>query len=62
MPVILAIVAILILFYIAYQFYSVACDKGYNEMKYFWICFLLPIVGYMLVIALPDRGEKEQSD
>lgn len=42
--------------YIAKQFSEVAKAKGYHDSKYFWICFLLSWVGYLLVIALPDRG------
>lgn len=42
--------------YIAKQFSEVAKAKGYNDSKYFWICFWLTFVGYLLVIALPDRG------
>lgn len=42
--------------YIAKQFFAAAQAKGYNERKYLWICFWLSFVGYLLVIALPDRG------
>lgn len=42
--------------YLAQQFYEAARDKGYNDKKYMWICFWLGAVGYLLVIALPDRG------
>ena len=42
--------------YIAKQFAEAAKAKGYNDSKYFWICFWLTFVGYLLVIALPDRG------
>ena len=45
-----------VLFLIAKEFYKAAQAKGYSEKKYFWIPFWLGIVGYMLVIALPDRG------
>lgn len=43
-------------YYIAKQFESVAKNKGYTERKYFHLCFWLGLVGYLLVIALPDRG------
>ena len=49
-------VAIWIDWYIAKQFQEVAKAKGYHASKYFWICFWLGFVGYLLVIALPDRG------
>ena len=45
-----------ILWYLAKQFYEVAKAKGYYDSKYLWICFWLTFVGYLLVIALPDRG------
>ena len=44
--------------YIAKQFYEAAKAKGYYDKKYFWICFWLTWVGYLLVIALPDRGNQ----
>lgn len=55
----LAIVAaaIWVAWYIALQFQVAAKDKGYIEKKYFWLCFLLGMVGYLLVVALPDRGK-----
>ena len=43
-------------YYVAKQFESVANDKGYADSKYFHLCFWLGVVGYLLVIALPDRG------
>lgn len=49
-------VAIWIAYLIAKEFYKAAQAKGYSEKKYLWICFLLGMVGYLLVIALPDRG------
>ena len=50
--------------YMAKQFYEVAKAKGYYERKYLWICFWMTFAGYLLVIALPDRGNavKEISD
>ena len=40
---------------ISSQFQKVAEDKGYAETKYFWLCFFFGIVGYLLVIALPNK-------
>lgn len=48
--------AIWILWLVAKEFYVVAKEKGYYEKKYLWICFLLGVIGYLLVVALPDRG------
>ena len=47
--------------YIAKQFEEAAQKKGYTQKKYFWMCFLLGAVGYLLVIALPDRGNTQQA-
>ena len=55
--VFLLAIAILIDWYIAKQFEEAARKKGYNDNKYVWICFFFSIVGYLLVIALPDRGD-----
>lgn len=30
--------------------------KAIPEKKYLWICFFLGMVGYLLVIALPNRA------
>lgn len=44
---------------VAKQFAEVAEMKKHDDGKYFWICFFLGVVGYLLVIALPDRGRQE---
>ena len=46
-------------FFFAHEFYVVACDKGYNSSKYYWICFWFGIVGYLLVIALPTKPQAD---
>lgn len=46
---------------IAGFFYEAAKEKGYPHMKYFWLCFLTSFAGYLLVIALPDRGNTQQA-
>ena len=43
--------------YLACCFCKVAIMKGYTERMYFWVPFLFTLAGYLLVIALPDRGE-----
>lgn len=55
-------VALLILYwFVAKWFFEVAEAKGYHNKKYFWICFWLSFIGYLLVIALPDRGNSQQA-
>lgn len=45
--------------YLANCFYDIACEKGFYDRRYFWISFLLGIVGYLMVIALPDRKKEK---
>ena len=52
-------VGIIIARYIANCFYEIACMKGFYDKCYFWIPFLLGIVGYLLVVALPDRKQEK---
>lgn len=47
--------------YLANCFYDIACEKGFYERRYFWIPFLLGLVGYLMVVALPDR-KKEKTE
>lgn len=47
-------IGIFINYLITKEFYSISQQKGYNQKKYFWICFFLGIIGYLLVIALPN--------
>ena len=50
------IVALLYLQYvIAKEFYSAAVTKGYSNRKYLWYCFFLGMIGYLMVIALPNK-------
>ena len=44
---------------IAKEFYFAAQQKGYFDKKYLWLAFCLGAIGYLLVIALPDRGASE---
>ena len=52
---VVAIIVVLLLF-LAQEFYSVAKEKGFFALKYFFIALFLPVIGYLLVIALPDRN------
>ena len=68
MEVIIILIACALVLWIDYliakEFYFAAQAKGYYEKKYLWICFLLGAVGYLLVIALPNRAiaHKEAND
>lgn len=57
---VLLILSIWIDYLVAKEFCVAAKLKGYSEKKYFWICFLLGLVGYLLIIALPDRGDNQR--
>ena len=46
---------LIINYFIAREFYKAAVEKGYPQDKYLWLPFFLGLVGYLLVIALPDR-------
>lgn len=43
-------------FFVAAEFYRVAVMKGWSEKKYLIMAIFLWVIGYMLIIALPDRG------
>ena len=55
--IILAAIALVLWidYLIAREFYFAAQEKGHDEKKYLWLCFLLGVVGYLLVIALPNN-------
>lgn len=54
-PIIILILIINIVF--ANEFRSVARDKGYDSIKYFWYVFIFGIIGMLLVIALPNKNK-----
>lgn len=53
-------VGLVIAFLAALEFYNIAEIKGHPKGKYFWYSFLLGIVGWLMVIALPDRRSAQQ--
>ena len=57
----LAAIGIAVDFFVAKEFYRVAVMKGWSDRKYFWFPLLLCVIGYLLVIALPDRGGAHMS-
>lgn len=60
LPIILWLIAffvgIVIRIMLSSYFYEIACEKGFEEKRYFWVPFLFGIVGFIMVAALPDRG------
>lgn len=54
--IILSVISLLdIRYIICKEFYAAAVQKGYEGKKYFWYGFFFGLVGYLLVIALPDK-------
>ena len=51
---------IVIRIYLSLCLYEIANEKGFDEKRYFWIPFLFGMPGYLMVIALPDRGAEYQ--
>lgn len=42
-------------YFVAEEFYKVAAMKGWPQKKYRIMALLLWIIGYLLIVALPDR-------
>lgn len=59
---IIIVVYILINRYISRAFYEIAQKKGQSEKRYYWFPFWLGIVGYLLVVALPDLQARPNND
>ena len=55
LPLIFCLVCLAV--WLARQFYFAAKEKGYAYARYFWLSLLLGPVGWLAVIALPDRGK-----
>lgn len=56
LPALAVIVLLGVHWFVAKEFYAAAVMKGWTEKKYLYLAFLLWIVGYILIVALPDRG------
>ena len=53
----IAVIAVLAVhFFVSVEFYKAAAMKGWPQKKYFYMALALWFVGYLLIIALPDRG------
>ena len=46
---------------LAKEFYKIAVMKGWSSKKYFWFPVLVTFAGYLLVIALPDKGRADSA-
>ena len=54
---IVACLALLVLdFFVAREFYLAAATKGWASKKYYFFAYFLNVIGYLMIIALPDRG------
>ena len=58
MVIIVILLYVFVSLILAAQFSEVASEKGYKNNKYFWFCLLFGIAGWILVCALPDRGNR----
>ena len=56
MSILVLICALVLNFFIAKEFQNIAYEKNANDIKYFWWCFWLGIVGWLMVIALPNNN------
>lgn len=50
------VLGLLVDFLAAREFYLAAAMKGWDSKKYFFYAFFLTLIGYLLILALPDRG------
>ena len=56
----LIVAAIVVYVLITNAFANCAQEKGYQRIKYFWICFFFGMIGYVVVAALPDKVLNER--
>lgn len=52
--------ALLLDFTIAAKFGEIAEEKGYSYKTYVIWCYIFTAIGYLMVIALPDRGNQNK--
>lgn len=55
------LISLAINIFIATKFSKIAAMKGHTEGSWFWICFFFGFVGWLMVIALPDRKRKPKN-
>lgn len=56
LQILIAVVALAADFLIAWEFRKIAVIKGWNSIKYFFFAFFFTLIGYLMILALPDRG------
>jgi hypothetical protein len=54
MYIIIFLIAIFVNIILSVKFSEIADEKGYNGKNYFWLCFFLGSIGFIMVAALPD--------
>ena len=53
--IVLALALLAVHYYVAEEFYKIAKMKGWPQKKYRLMALLLWLIGYLLIMALPDR-------
>lgn len=56
------VTALVIQYFVAKKFQECAEEKGYDGSSYFWLCFLLGVIGYCMVAALPDLYLRDKAE
>ena len=51
------VISIVVWVLICKKFYNIAADKGHESAGYFLLPFFFGIIGFLIVAALPDRGD-----
>lgn len=59
LPLIILAIALGIGCFVATEFANIADEKGFDRRRYWHFCFWLGPVGYLMVVALPDRNQRE---
>ena len=64
MGFIILLVSLAVLIWIAFKMVAISNDKGYDYCsgRIFILCFLVNIIGYIYVIALPDLKIQRQNE
>ena len=57
----LIILSIWVWYLISKEFYKSAVLKGFPQRKYLWLTFFLGLLGILLILSLPDRGQDQGS-